>query len=129
MEISFLNQLGAAITAAMGALGLAAPRLAATITGLEAATAPGRSEFRATFGGLFLALGLTPILTGAPALYALAGLAWIGAAIGRAISIAVDRAATPMNFGAALFEAAIGALLLSGGAFAALTSMLPAPGG
>lgn len=129
MEISLFNQLGAVITAAMGFMGLATPRLAAKLTGLEGVTAPGKSEFRATFGGMFLALGLTPLLTGVPALFALAGLAWFGAAFGRAISIAVDRTATPMNFAAVLFEALTGALLLSGSAFGALKSFLPAEGG
>ena len=66
-EFSLINQLGAAITAAMGLLGLVFPNAAAKLVGLEAVTAPGRSEFRATYGGFFLAMGLAPLLTGAPA--------------------------------------------------------------
>jgi len=119
-DLSILNQAGAVITAAMGFLGLAAPRLAARLTGLDGVTPPGRSEFRATFGGLFAALGLAPLLSGAPPLYALAGLCWVGAACGRAISIPLDRAATGKNFAALGFEAVTGALLLAGAPFAAL---------
>jgi hypothetical protein len=119
-ELSILNHAGAVITAAMGFMGLATPRLAARLTGLEGVTPAGRSEFRATFGGLFAALGLAPLLAGAPLLYALAGLCWFGAAFGRAISIPLDRAATGNNFAALGFEGVIGALLLAGAPFAAL---------
>jgi hypothetical protein len=120
-EISALNVAGAAITAGMGLLGLLFPAAASTLTGVTGVTPAGRSEFRATYGGLFLALGLAPLLTGAPAFYALAGLCWIGAAIGRIVSIGLDRAAAPMNFGAVVYEAAIGALLIAG---APLTTLL-----
>ena len=120
-DLSLFNQIGAAITVAMGALGLVFPNAAARLVGLEAVTAPGRSEFRATYGGFFVAMGLAPLLIGAPILYGLAGLCWGAASLGRSFSIVLDRAATPKNFVAVLFEAAISALLISGAPLAALS--------
>ncbi|MFN3960582.1 MAG: hypothetical protein ACK4NP_11775 [Parvularculaceae bacterium] len=111
-DLSILNHAGAVITAAMGFMGLATPRLAARLTGLEGVTPPGRSEI--------LRDGLAPLLSGAPTLYALAGLCWFGAAFGRAISIPLDRAASGRNFAALGVEGVIGALLLAGAPFAAL---------
>jgi hypothetical protein len=118
------NQLGAVITASMGAFGLAAPAVAARLVGLEATAPHGGSEFRATYGGLFVALGALPLALGDPLLYALAGACWLGAAIGRIISITLDRAVTHMNAAATGFEAAVGALLMQGAPFRAVSSLI-----
>ena len=118
MEI--LNIAGAIITVLMGCLGLLLPQRAAAFTGLTAVTAPGRSEFRSTFGGLFLLAGSIPLLTMLPAAFPVVGLSWAGAATGRIVSIFADNANLPNNWIAVLFEAAIAALLLVGGPFALL---------
>ena len=118
--LAILNQIGAFGTVLMGCLGLFAPRAASNLVGLEAVTAPGRSEFRATYGGFWLPLGLAPLLTGADLAYQIAGLCWAGAALGRVASIAVDRVGTPQNWGAVGFEAMFAAALLVGSPFWAL---------
>ncbi|MBY0423382.1 MAG: DUF4345 family protein [Parvularculaceae bacterium] len=119
-----INVLGAAITLAFGLLGLLAPERTAHLVGLEAKTQPGRSEFRATYGGLFVALGLAPLILREPMLFALAGLCWLGAAGGRVVSIAFDRAASPKNFAAVGLEATIGAVLLFGRPLDAIISRI-----
>ena len=125
MEI--LNIAGAIITVLMGCLGLLFPQRAAAFTGLTAVTAPGRSEFRSTFGGLFLFAGSIPLLTMLPATFLVVGLSWAGAAAARIVSIFGDNANVPKNWVAVLFEAAIATLLLIGGPFGLLLQTIVRP--
>jgi hypothetical protein len=118
------NIVGASGTLGMGGLGLFLPRLAARITGLSAHTAAGRSEFRATFGGLLVALGAIPLLSSEPIAYALAGGAWLAAALGRVGSIMADRAGERGNAVAVGVEAIFAAALLVGSPGAALVAAI-----
>jgi hypothetical protein len=115
-----LNLTGAGITVLLGCLGLFFPQRAAAFTGLTAVTIPGRSEFRSTFGGLFLFAGMAPLVTSLPATYLVLGLSWAGAATGRIASIFADNANSPKNWAAVAFEGAIATLLLVGDPFALL---------
>ncbi len=108
-----LNNAGAAATAGLGIMGLVWPHAAARFTNLEPQGRIGVSEIRATYGGLFLALGAWALWAQQPAAFTVAGVAWLGAAAGRLLSVAVDRSTEPKNLGGIVFEAAIGALLLS----------------
>ncbi len=113
--VEALNLLGAAGTVAMGCLGLFLPKAAAGFTGLTANTRTAFAEFRATFGGMFVVLGLVPLATGAPVAYLVAGGSWLGAAVGRLVSVVVDQGyREPKNFGGVVFEATFGLLLLAG---------------
>lgn len=109
-----INIAGAVLTAGFGLLGLLAPARAARFVGLKAISKPGQSEFRATYGGLFIALGVGPLIIREPAFFALAGFCWLGAAAGRGLSIVVDRAMSVRNLGAVGLEAVLGLLLLVG---------------
>jgi hypothetical protein len=108
-----LHNLGALATLALGGLGLLRPTAAARFTGLEAATQEGRSEFRATYGGLFAALGAFALLAQDQVVFTGLGAAWVGAGLGRALSIWADRARTPRNYAAVAFEGVLGLLLLA----------------
>ncbi|MFN7399255.1 MAG: DUF4345 family protein [Sandaracinobacter sp.] len=110
----WLNLAGAIGTVGMGLLGLLAPGRASGFVGLKPLTPAGTSEFRATYGGLWIALGLVPILSGDPLAYLMAGLCWALTAVGRLVSIVADAAADAHNWGATLFEAAFAALLIAG---------------
>jgi hypothetical protein len=118
--MEMFNLAGASITVLMGCLGLFFPKRAATFTGLKAVTTPGRSEFRSTFGGLFVFAGTAPLILTMPATFLVLGLSWAGAAAGRVISIFADNANSPKNWIAVAFEAAIATLLLIGDPFALL---------
>lgn len=122
MEI--LNIIGAIMTVVMGGLGLLFPSRAASLVGVEAVTTPGRSEFRATYGGMFVAMGVLPLITLSPLFFAFAGLCWAGAAAGRVVSIFVDDANSPANWGAVAFEAAFATSLLLGAPIATLLERL-----
>lgn len=109
-----INIFGALVTMGMGCLGLLTPRLAAKLVRLGPTSPEGFAEFRATYGGLFVALGLAPLLWPEPGLYLVAGLAWLGAAVGRIVSMAADDAYFKFNSLSVLFESACAGLLLFG---------------
>ena len=115
-----LNLIGAIATMLMGAMGLFAPQTASKFVGLKSVTTAGEAEFRATYGGLFIGLGLAPLLTFHPLAFAAVGLAWLGAACGRIASIVLDRTASSKNIGAVVFETAFALLLLIGAPWSAL---------
>ncbi|MFM7275249.1 MAG: DUF4345 family protein [Gammaproteobacteria bacterium] len=100
------------MTLGMGGLGLFAPDRAAAFTRISPLGVDGRSEIRATYGGLFAALGLCCLAAQSDAVFLTAGVAWLGAAAGRIASVAMDRNHGARNLGAVAFEAAIGIPLL-----------------
>lgn len=107
-----IGLVGASITVGLGLLGLFHPRGAARFTSLHPQGLLGIAEIRATYGGFFLALGVSTLLRGTPDHYAVLGFAWLGAATARLLSMALDRSASVKNFGGVLFEGGIAALLL-----------------
>ena len=107
-----LANIGALLTLALGLLGLFAPRKAADLVQLSARTHPGFSEFRATYGGLFIGLAAVPLITQAPVAFLVTACAWLGAAIARIVSIALDKTLNPKNWLAVAFEGGIGLLCL-----------------
>lgn len=119
-----LNQAGALGTLVMGLLGLVLPRAAARFVGLQALTAAGRSEFRATYGGLWVPLALMPLITQEPIVFAVSGFCWAGAAVGRIVSILLDDALDAQNLKAAGFELVFAALLLVGDPWRAVLALL-----
>jgi hypothetical protein len=119
----------AVIGALLGLFSLLVPAKAATIVRLQPdlAAPGGFAEFRATYGGLLLFAHLAVLL--AILMQAQAGMAsvigtafavgagWIGAAIGRALSMAADhgeyRTRTGYNLFSTGFELALGLALLA----------------
>ena len=90
--IDTLNILIALMTIAFGAFGFIAPRYTASALDLEIGPSNmGLSELRASVGGLFVAMGLFAIWSGLPMAYAMLGVAYTGAAIGRLMSIFLDK--------------------------------------
>lgn len=109
---ALLPWLGLLIGAGLGLAALAAPNRMLAFVGLAAAAPEGLAEARATYGGLFLGLEVS-----AAALWlarsstdglVVAGIAWIGAAAGRVLSLAVDGRPTARNGQAVAFELFIG---------------------
>jgi Domain of unknown function (DUF4345) len=123
--MEWLNAIGAAATILMGCLGLFFPARASALTGLKATTVEGSAEFRGTFGVFFILLGLVPLVTQSPYAFLTAGLAWLGAALGRVVSIVVDAGNSAKNWQAFVFECAFAISLLAGPPFVALTGAAP----
>ncbi len=89
--VDILNILIALMTIVFGAFGFLAPRFTASALDLKVGESNmGLSEMRASVGGLFVAMGLFAIWTGLPMAYAMIGVAYTGAALGRLISIFFD---------------------------------------
>lgn len=103
--------LGACLTLGLGLLGLFAPANAAALTSLSPVGPNGRSEMRATYGGLFAAMGVSCLVTQAEGVFLTVGMAWIGASIGRLWSVVVDQNLSPKNLGGVAFECLIGLML------------------
>jgi Domain of unknown function (DUF4345) len=114
-----LNILGAVVTVAMGLMGLLLPKVAARFTGLSAGNnKTAFAEFRATFGGMFVVMGFLPIWTGSSIAFMMAGCIWLGAAMGRLVSVFFDEGyKETKNFVGIGFETGIGLLLLAGQLF------------
>ena len=106
--------LGAVGTLMLGLFGLIAPMRAARMVGLVPDGSRGIAELRATYGGLFIAMGLACLVLQDSAAYGVAAFARRGAAVGRAISMAVDRHVSGLNAGGLALEALLGALLWTG---------------
>jgi hypothetical protein len=112
MQAPHLHWLGAVLTVALGLLGLLLPARAAAFVGVVPSGRRGRSEVRATYGGFFLALGLGALWGPGHVACTLLGVGWVGAAAGRLLSIAVDRASERLNWGGVALELGLGLLLL-----------------
>ena len=75
----------------LGAFGWLAPRYTLATLDLQAGpSGMGPSEIRASAGALFIGMGVGALIIASPAAYAMLGFCWLGAAIGRATSLALD---------------------------------------
>ena len=119
------TDIGAVVACALGgglgAYAIVNPRWASKLVRLVPAEGKveGKSEFRATYGGLFLlghafaAWALTTAQPGAALAAGAIGAGWGGSSLGRLVSFALDKTASPVNWFNAVFEGLLGALLLS----------------
>lgn len=72
----------------------------------------GTSEVRATYGGLFIGMGITVVLVASRDAALVLGAAWAGAFIARAVSFVIDRSRSRENVVGLVIEGTIAALLL-----------------
>lgn len=112
--MSYFQYFGAGITMILGFMGFFFPKKAAEFTSLSWKSPEGFSEFRSTFGGLFIGLGAYPLLDGTYHSFFMIGFAWLATGIGRVISIFSDQCFTRKNWIAVVFEMSIGITMLSG---------------
>lgn len=106
------NLFGAVVVAALGLMGVFAPRLAAYFVRIAALGTTGISEIRATYGGVFLGLGLTALMVQHPAIYFALGIGFGLAALVRLASVWLDNSKEPYNFAGIAFESLIAVFLL-----------------
>jgi len=108
-----LPNFGAAVTAAIGCLGLLLPSVVSRILGIHPAGPLGISEFRATYGGFFMCLGIGCLVAQSMPAFTVVGAAWCAAALARLISSVVDGSRSWHNLAGIGFEAAVGVSMLS----------------
>ncbi|HEX5006414.1 MAG TPA: DUF4345 family protein [Hyphomonadaceae bacterium] len=118
---SVVALLACVIGGGLGGYALINPRWASKLVRLipKEGRIEGKSEFRATYGGLFLgahAFAFWVVLAAYPgAEFAAAGVgaAWLGSGLGRIVSIALDKTGSGLNWFNVAFEAVLGLMLLS----------------
>ena len=98
--------LGCLITIALGSLGSFAPLLVS----IEPRGKVGLSEVRATYGGLFLGMGLVALAVQSKSAFAVGAACWLGAALLRTASVLLDGSRSLKNLRAIGLEAGIGTL-------------------
>ncbi len=115
-----LAGLAAAFGAFLGFLSLIRPKWGQGVVRLvpDPAKPGGFSEFRSSYGGLFLGFNgavLLALIAGNGVMGAsfAAGLAWLGSAVGRVVSMALDGTDTPYNRMNVAIEGGLGLMLLA----------------
>lgn len=116
-----LAYVAAGVAVVSGLLGLLNPLLAVSLYGLEVVEPRGLSQARATFGGLYLALGGMRLWAATPRPgdgggarpYLRAAALLVGSvAAGRLLSIVIDGVVSPLNLLFLAFEVAVCVLSL-----------------
>ncbi len=111
MDLSpILKAIASLATAATGLFALVKPGAVYGFTGLQANGVRGVSEIRAIFGGLFIALGIAPLILGMTA-YHMLGYGYLAIAVTRAISILLDESYAQSNLISLAIEIVLGAIL------------------
>lgn len=106
--------LGASVSVLAGLLGLIWPQQVSKVIGLELPGRLGVSEFRATYGGLFIGAGVAVLAIGTADAALVLGAAWLGAFAGRVVSLVIDRNASKENLAGCAIELVVGGLLVLG---------------
>ena len=108
-----LASCGAAVTAVLGLLGLLFPANVSRVLGIRPDGPLGVSEFRATYGGFFLCLGVGCLVAQSVTVFTVVGAAWFAAALARLVSSAVDSSRSWANLAGVGFEAGVGLSMLA----------------
>lgn len=112
MVLTVLKAIAAVATILTGLISLVRPRAVTGFTGLSPTGPRGVTEIRAVLGGLFVALGLVPLVLGAPVAYQMLGFAYLGIAVVRTVSMFVDRSTERSNLISLAVEIVFGIVLV-----------------
>lgn len=112
-EDMILANLGIGITLVLGITALISPQKIAKFVSLKPASAEGRPEIRATYGGFFIGIALVAVITQDEMAYFSVAVGWLMASLVRLVTV-FNGVRTLKNIGGVIFEGAIGALCLSG---------------
>lgn len=109
----FSNVVACIAIILFGIYALLRPHDALQIAHMKPDDANGVAETRITFGGLFLMLGVAPLLLNDPAAYQVVGIALMGAFVTRMLTRLVDHPQTDRMFMlSGAFELVVGLVLL-----------------
>jgi hypothetical protein len=108
---SIIKIIAALATAATGLLAFLKPAATYGFIGLNPNGVRGVSEIRAIFGGLFIALGLTPLLLGKTA-FQMLGIGYLAIAAARIFSMVFDRSYAQSNLISLVIEIVLGIILV-----------------
>ena len=83
-----------------------------SFTGLEMPGPRGVTEIRAVLGGFFIALGAAPLVFQSREMFLMLGLAYLGVALVRAVSIILDKSFIQSNYISLAAEIVLGLILI-----------------
>ncbi len=109
--IDILKIIAAIGTIGTGLLALVKPTSVYGFTGLKAEGPRGISEIRAIFGGLFIALGIAPLVLGETG-FLMLGIGYLGIALVRLVSIFLDKSHASSNWISLAIEVIFGIILI-----------------
>lgn len=109
--LEILKIIAAVLTIATGALSLFSPQSVPGFTGLQPVGGRGMSEIRSVLGGLFIALGIVPLVLGGNT-YVMLGWAYLGIGAVRLVSIFLDKASERSNWISLGVEIVFGVILV-----------------
>ncbi len=111
MLVYILKIIACVLTIGTGLLALLRPRSTPGFTGLEPAGGRGISEIRSVLGGLFIALGILPLIYGGST-YVMLGWGYLGIAVVRLVSIFLDKSSVQSNWISLAVEVVLGIILV-----------------
>ena len=112
MILQVLRIIAAIGTLVTGLISLIWPRSVRGFTGLSAEGGRGITEIRAVLGGVFVALGVAPLVLDAPAAYQMLGIAYLVVGATRAVSMFVDKSIVRSNVISLAVEIVFGVILV-----------------
>jgi len=111
--LQILKIVAAIGTVVTGLVSLLWPRSVTGFTGLEPRGGRGITEIRAVLGGVFLALGVVPLVFGDPILYQALGIVYLVIGGIRTISMLVDKSIESSNLISIAVEIVFGVVLVN----------------
>ena len=112
MILQILQIIAAIATILTGLVSLFKPESVTGFTGLRPEGGRGITEIRAVLGGFFVALGAAPLFLNSPVAYTMLGIAYLGIAVVRGISLFVDKSVTQSNIISLVVEVIFGVILV-----------------
>jgi hypothetical protein len=112
MFIQILQIIAAVGTILTGLFSLIKPEAVTGFTGLRPEGGRGITEIRAILGGFFIALGAAPLFLNSPVAYMMLGIAYLGVAVVRGISMVVDKSIIQSNVISLIVEIIFGVILV-----------------
>jgi hypothetical protein len=110
--LQILKTIAAIGTIATGLISLIVPRSVTGFTGLSPKGPRGVTEIRAVLGGLFVGLGVAPLILSAPAAYQMLGMAYLFVAVVRIASMMADKSVERSNIISVVVEIIFGVILV-----------------
>ena len=112
MIIQILQIIAAVGTILTGLFSLIKPEAVTGFTGLRPEGGRGITEIRAILGGFFVALGAAPLFLNSPVAYMMLGIAYLGVALVRGVSMFTDKSVVQSNVISLVVEIIFGIILV-----------------
>jgi hypothetical protein len=112
MFIQILQIITAVGTILTGLFSLIKPEAVTGFTGLRPEGGRGITEIRSILGGLFIVLGIFPLIVNSPVAYMMLGVTYLGIGVVRAVSMLVDKSVIQSNVISLIVEIIFGVILV-----------------